>query len=549
MSLRSLWASFGATLIACTLGACTAPRVQQTAGLADTEFGRYDIRSVPVPEDIIVTSATYIPSGSVLVEYVDNENSDSRQINLATIGDDGAGFRPFFSARLPERPLDNGIRQMAFPDNRRIFLGDFVIECSSSLETCDDAALLPVEYPAEVSSGDHISHRWSEIIIGPDNRHIAWTTLLADYSAVVFTGDLVREGAGYTIRDTHIISNIDLVKPDPAHKDGVLPVQVRGGEVKQFVAGGEAISVAGMTGHDLPDSVVLHLSDATMEPITSTPGYTETTIFSPDERLGVVMSTRFSQNSDPAVLGLLPRPYPDSLKINLNMLAYTYAVTGVRRQRGGNIGPVLIDVEKSKSDPDYLGTNLNSDPEWVYSSPMSWHPGGTKAMWMEGRREGGSRRIQIVELADYTPRTPVPSRPWPAQLAESSADLSIIPSLANRDADLTLRVYGKVSGHLDYRRKGYFIEKTYAGFSDDGKHVYKGFERMEADPRANSTYTAAIDLTGEIAGAMHLTMTFGSLGGKLPARIDFSNDESGNPTSRGYASYGGKRLDVADLVP
>jgi hypothetical protein len=366
---------------------------------------------------------------------------------------------------------------------------------------------------------------------------------------VVLTGSLVRDPNGYRIADARIVSNLDLLRSDPAHADGVLPAQVRGGEVKQFVAGGTALSIAGMTGHDIPDSVVQVLDDGRMEAVTSTPGYTETTIFSPDESLGLVMTTRFSEATNPAVLGLLPRPYPDSLKMNLSMLAYTYAVTGVRRERPGNVGPALIDILRSKTDPAYQGVNLNTDPEWVYHSPMSWHPSGTKAMWIEGRRSSRGRRIQIVELSDYTPGATVAPRPWPQDLAGSSADLSIIPSLATRDREIDARVYGKVSGHLEYRRKGGRIEKTYSDFSDDGRHVYSGFERMDADPRGQSTYTAAIDLTGEIPGAMHLTVTFGPLSGDRPARLDFSPDASGAPASRGFAEYRGRRLEVAALVP
>ena len=250
----------------------------------------------------------------------------------------------------------------------------------------------------------------------------------------------------------------------------------------------------------------------------------------------------------PAVLGLLPRPYPDALKMNLSMLAYTYAVTGVRRQRPGNVGPALIDIARSKAEPGYLGENLNTDPDWVYYSPMSWHPGGTKAMWIEGRRDQDLRRIRIVELPDHAAGKPLAPRPWPATIAGSARDLSVIPGLARRDQNLDLRVYGKVSGHIVYRRKGGLIEKTYADFSDDGRHVYRGFERMDANPRAVSTYTAAIDLVGSVPGAMHLTVTFGPLGGDRPARLIFADEGNGRPVSHGYAEYGGKRLDIADLV-
>ena len=88
----------------------------------------------------------------------------------------------------------------------------------------------------------------------------------------------------------------------------------------------------------------------------------------------------------------MPRPYPDSLNMGVSMLAYTYSVTGVRKTRSGSIGPALIDIEASKTREGYLGINLNTQDEWVFHSPMSWHPDGKKAMWIEARRGGGPRR-------------------------------------------------------------------------------------------------------------------------------------------------------------
>src|SRR3546814_2734030 len=83
------------------------------------------------------------------------------------------------------------------------------------------------------------------MVVAPDDRHIAWTTLLANYSAMVFTGELQKEGAAYKIVNAQIVSTLDPFDPDPAHPDGVLPKPVRGGEVKQFVHGGTALSVVG----------------------------------------------------------------------------------------------------------------------------------------------------------------------------------------------------------------------------------------------------------------------------------------------------------------
>jgi hypothetical protein len=524
----------------------TRPTTSQT----DVTIGRVEIATIPFAPNLRISSATYTPSGKVLVSYSDGTAHDPRNVTLAIMNDDGTNMRPFFSQALPERPKANGIRYMVFADNKRVFLGDFIVECAPSLDACAKSSLYPVEYPAEVAGGGKIAFRWSEMIVAPDNRHIAWTTLLANYSAMVFVGELQKTGATYKIVHPRIVSTLDPFHKDPAHADGVLPTPVRGGEVKQFVHGGTAISLVGANRRDTPDSVVQHLNTGRREAITDTPGYTETTIFSPDERLGMTMTTRFSEHTDPAVLGLLPRPYPDSLNMGLSMFAYTYAVTGVREARSGNVGPALIDIEASKTRDGYRGINLNTQDEWVFRSPMSWHPGSAKAMWIEGRRGTEDTRIQIVRLPDYRPGAAVTAKPVPHDIPESSADLSAVSAYASTSQDIHAKVYGRRTGYIDYRRtpRG-LIEKTYVDFSDDGQQVYSGSEKMEANPMGRSTYTAKLKLSGPKPGAMDLTMTFGPLRGKLPAQLMFEPGPSGAPLTRGYVEYDGQRLDASSLVP
>jgi len=438
---------------------------------------------------------------------------------------------------------------MVFADNKRVFLGDFVVECAPSLDACAKSSLLPVEYPAEVAGGDHISHRWSEMIVAPDNLHVAWTTLLSNYSAIVFIGEMRRQQEGYRIVRPLIISTLNPFRKDPAHSDGTLPVPVNGGEVKQFVAGGTGISLAGAVKRDLPDSVVQHLDTNVTEAITDTPGYTETTIFSPDERLGITMTARFSK-ADPAILGLVPRPYPTSLNMGLPMLAYTYAVAGVRGERDGNIGPALIDIAKSKTTENYLGTNLSTDEQWVFRSPMSWHPGSRKAMWIEGHRGDDALRIRVVTLSRYKAGPKVRARPFPRTIPGSTPDMSLVKPHAEKSQTIDVKVYGRNSGFITYRRTpGGVIEKTYFNFSDTPQAVYSGSERIEVNLGGRSTYTANVKLGGAKPGAMDLKMTFGPLRARLPAQLIFDRDASGMPLTHGYAEYDGHRLDVEKLAP
>lgn len=508
------------------------------------------VRTLPLDPALALSTATYTASGRVLVAYRPLGSSDERDVTLVVMDDDGRSARTIFKQRLPDRPKDNGIRYMVFPDNKRVFLGDFVLECAPSLDACDRASLLPVEYPKEVADGDHIAHRWSEMIVAPDNRHVAWTTLLTGYvAAPVLTGELRRSGKGYVIANPQIVSTSDPFSPDPQHADGVLPRTLRGGEVKQFVRGGTGLSLAGAVDRDIPDSVLQDLPSGSVEAITRTPGYDETTIFSPDERLGLVMTTRFSPQTDPAILGLMPRPYPASLNMGLSMFAYTYSVTGVRRSRPGNVGPALVEIARSKSSPDYLGINLDAEDEWVFNSPMSWHPGSARGMWIENQRGTDTKRVRIVEISGYRSGGTVAPEATPASVPYGSSDLSIIPTLGSKTNATDVKVYGRASGHIAYRRTAGRISKTYVNFSDDGRSTYNGSETTLINMGGNSTYTADVRVSGAKAGVMKLTMTFGPLSGDRPARLIFDRDASGMPMSRGYAEYNGKRLSVDQLVP
>jgi hypothetical protein len=532
------------------LAAASASCATTATGSNDAKIGRAEISTVPFDSNLSIRSATYTPSGKVLVAYAESSADHARQVNLAVMDDDGANVRRIFSQRLPDREKDNGLRYMVCPDNRRIFLGDFMLECAPNIDACERSTLVPVEYPAQVASGDHIAHRWSEMIIAPDNEHVSWTTLFANYSAMVFVGRLEKAGDVYRIVSPQIISTVNSFVPDLAHPGAVVPQRIRGGEVKQFVRGGTAISLVGAGRRDTPDSVVQDLLTDTSERITDTPGYTETTIFSPDEQLGIVMTSRFSEHTDLAVLGLMPRPYPGELNMGLSMLAYTYSVTGVRRSRPGSVGPALIDIAASRAQAGYRGVNLNTEDAWVYYSPMSWHPSSRKAMWMEGHRETGQQRIQIVRLPDYTAAPAVQPRPTPATIPYAIRDLSVIDDFLRQSREISARVHGRTSGHIDFHRTADGrIEKTYVDFSDDGESQYSGSERIELNPRANSTYLANVQLTGAKAGMMNLKMTFGPLGSEPPARLLFEPDSAGVPLTHGFAEYDGERREVAGLVP
>jgi hypothetical protein len=517
-------------------------------------LGKIEVKTLSLPEWAKPQSATYTYSGTVLLSYGKDVGSDDLDYqNIAVLNDDGTCFRNIFSGSIKKHPKANGIRYMVFEDNKRILLGDHVLECVPDIDTCENAKLVPVEYPAELVDDPATMKHWSEIIIAPDNEHISWTTLRSDGNgAAVLIGKLTRRKDRYTIDDTKIISTLEFMQDDPQRSGFLIPRTVRGGEVKQFIRGGTAISLAGSAeGSCLTDSVVQDLRSEKIERITNTPGYDETTIFSPDERLGMVMSSRASPKTDPAIFGLIPRPFYTVQ--GMIMCLYMYAVAGVRKFRKGNIGPILIDIERSRFDKDYRGMALNDpDEQWVYCSPMSWHPGSKKTMWPEVLRGTGEMRIRIAELPDYRPGPTVAVQKTPDHIPYAERDISKlqVPAVSG----IKGKIAGKHSGYIEFNKQGKedmpaivgFTEAVYVSFSDDGKRFYNGYEKTVYSVFAESAYEADLIISGAEQGEMKFRTVFSKIAGNEP-RLLFEKAPDGKPKSCGYASYKGITFHIEDM--
>lgn len=515
-------------------------------------LGRIIIKSVPLPAGVILQNGTYTYSGKVLISYKTRKDMNIPDYyNMAVLNDDGTDFKKIFSGVIPQKPKANGIRYMPYQDNKRVLLGDYVFECAPNIDKCKSTKLLPVVYPSSLEDDPRTTHHWSEIIIAPDNKHMSWTMLRSDIGAAAAIGVLERKKDKYVLENVQIISTVQSFKDDPNNPGFMIPQLIRGGEVKQFVKGGNAISLVGALHYSTTDSVVQDLDSETVTQITYTPGYDETTIFSPDERLGIVMSTRFSKNTDPAIFGLMPRPLGTRSMGGLTGIQYMYAVDGVRKFREGNIGPVLIDVNRSVYEEGYQGIQLNTDENWVYRSPMSWHPDGKRAMWLEMLRGTGDSqiRLRIVKLLDYKPKKPVPIQPTTDNIPYAIKDLSVLDSVY---ADIEGKIAGKHSGYatyLDHKSSDNagLTETQYVNFSDDGVNFYNGYEKVHSNYAGESRYEADLQLTGANQGEMKLRATFSVAGGPTPARLLFDIDADGKPKSYGYATYNGVTLHIEDL--
>jgi hypothetical protein len=534
--------------------------------LTTEEFGRIEVDTVPLPEDALDTYATYTPSGRIFLLYRRVHDPAEAQIfHAATIEDDGSGYRHVFSGPIAQHPRANGIRAMMFPDNRRVLLGDYVLECEPGLDTATSARLVDVHYPWRQEEDPGTTHHWSEIIVAPDGEHVAWTILRADMGAAAGLGRLRRTADSYEIVSPQLISTVEPFLPDPEHPGCMLPQPARGGEVKQFVRGGRAISAVGGVDGFLPDAVVQALDSGDLTAVTRGPGYDETTIFSPDETLGLVMTARASRATDLGVLGLLPRPYSGHALSAIAWIVYSYSVSGVRNHRPGNVGPVLVDIARSQADPAYQGVALH-DPaeEWVYVSPMSWHPDGTRCAWLETPR--GSElsqpvrdiRIRRARLLDVTPGEPVPPAAVPDGVPYALRGEDAEQALWNPPAPVTsARVAGRHSGYLEIERTlpdpasgtAGTGEVRYVGYSDDGESVWTGVERVTSAFTTDTVYEADVELAGPVPGEMHLRATWTPLVGPDPARLRFERAADGKAASFGYVRYGDQRLEISALVP
>lgn len=512
-------------------------------------IGRVQVCTVPMPDHLHVHNATYTYSGKVLVSYT-LEHDPADYYHIAVVNDDGTGLKEIFAGHIPTLEKSNGIRYMPYQDNQRILLGDYVLECKPNIDECVRTELVPVVYPPIITENPKISHRWSEVIIAPDNRHISWT-ILGESGGGTAIGTLTRANDAYVIENVQLIGSVKSFEPDPDRPGFLKPLPKRGGEVKQFVRGGNAISLVGAKYNSTTDSIVQDLTSEEITQITFTPGYDETTIFSPDEQLGIVMTSRFSKRTDPAIFGLMPRPYGMLATEGLMWSLYTYAITGVRFFRAGNIGPALIEIDRSINEPGYKGIQLTTDENWVYTSPMSWHPDGKRVMWLEMRRGGdpGRRRIQIAKLLDYVPKEPVPFVATTDDIPYGIRDLSL---LFSDDPEVEGKIAGKHSGYIDYKRSasGHSgrSEVHYVNFSDDGVNFYNGYEKTVYNLTDENRYEANVRLTGDKNGEMNMRATFSAVFGPSPQKLLFDMDAYGKPKSYGYATYNGITLRIEDLL-
>jgi hypothetical protein len=496
------------------------------------------LSNIPLPEDIIIDDGHYMFDGNIFICY---KRSTTNFTYFGVISDDGKNFKELYGEEFIVSPLANGIRLIPFRDGKRIYLGDFVFECNDTtknISSCEKGVLIPVNYPEEVVNNNYTYKTWSEMVVAPDNIHVAWTSLNMACGAVNFLGKFKRTENSYEIEESKIISTINFVEPDPTDESILITKIPRGGEIKQFIEGGNALTLVGTQPDEFVKSVYQSLKTEEVYTYSHEPGYDETSILSPDEKLGITMSTRFSPKTNMAIFGLMPRPHCSLVLSKIVESVYTYAVTNVRKTRKGNVGPVLFVKEKSINDPNYHGIDLHDTEEkFVFCSPISWHPSNLKAIWPEVEKGTSNRRLRKLEISNYTPSA-YPKIENTTDNVPYALDMSEMDNI-HFDKKTNGTIKGKKSGEIIYYNSGFTqihqtVKITYVNYSDDGKKFYNGEEEFIGDRTSKNVYKSNVILSGSESGQNNFTITFNT-------KSDLIKEET-----EGYASYGGKTIKAED---
>ena len=496
------------------------------------------LSNIPLPEDIIIDDGHYMFDGNIFICY---KRSTTNFTYFGVISDDGKNFKELYGEEFIVSPLANGIRLIPFRDGKRIYLGDFVFECNDTtknISSCEKGVLIPVNYPEEVVNNNNTYKTWSEMVVAPDNIHVAWTSLNMACGAVNFLGKFKRTENSYEIEESKIISTINFVEPDPTDESILITKIPRGGEIKQFIEGGNALTLVGTQPDEFVKSVYQSLKTEEVYTYSHEPGYDETSILSPDEKLGITMSTRFSPKTNMAIFGLMPRPHCSLVLSKIVESVYTYAVTNVRKTRKGNVGPVLFVKEKSINDPNYHGIDLHDTEEkFVFCSPISWHPSNLKAIWPEVEKGTSNRRLRKLEISNYTPSA-YPKIENTTDNVPYALDMSEMDNI-HYDKKTNGTIKGKKSGEIIYYNSGFSsikqtVKITYVNYSDDGKKFYNGEEEFIGDRTSKNVYKSNVILSGSESGQNNFTITFNT-------KSDLIKEET-----EGYSSYGGKTIKAED---
>lgn len=421
----------------------------------------------------------------------------------------------------------------AFPGDRKMIAGTNVVDCgpyklTDDACTSDHLHIYPIRWNASADgSGPGGSMR--ELRLNPDGAHLMWSHMNrtgVDIDQHGLVGRLVfnpspRTGAPlaprYELEDVAVLTNSDNpyfapFREDPKKPGRLIHNPVKGaiGEARGWTRDGKDAVGMGMPESGNVDMYVTSLTTGDSQRLTSTPGYADPILMSPDDQWFVVFDNRTVDRHMyyGAMQGVPPLT---DLLTRMVMLSAQYGYrNGMRRF----FQPILIDRWGDRGD--YVGQQLNAgadtpgspgDPNWNARADPAWSPDGTNIVYWQAlvttpdcgganplpcpvSSEPGGRHSRLV-IARLPSRKPLPlgrklaprpiAVPWGTPYKPGDPMPQRYPFAPAGKFTMPGRVGGSAQVEIRKDERGHitFVSANYAGYTDDGGHIIDGTESAE----------------------------------------------------------------------
>lgn len=474
-------------------------------------------REVPLPPGTrVVTVEDWSGSGELVVSFGAPGVSGTQ---LASLRSDGSGFRcltcgsPIAGNLRPVQILADGRRALVSGPNQLVPRWS-LLECSPSLADCRSSALVPIELPLDPDPSTPVL-QYRVPWVTPDDAWLIWSEvrLRGPGGNLSAMGRLVREADRYRVADARVIApslrSLEIGDDPERWRLFTQPFEAKGPALR----GGLDWIEAGTPEAGHYDDMVIDLATGDVRRLTHHPDHDEGIRFSPDEQWAVLLSGRTDNRVE--FLGLLPRPpYIDWLAFSIHFVAIAGAPGdglspgGSAKERDCYVDPWLLDRWFERGD--YLGQRLLA-PEDGWESVgqnaggMRWSPDGTEIALLEQRwrrlttpGEEPASRLRIARLENRDPLPPArrvatvatPEPRWAIRyedwIVPDTGGLRVVKGRVSGTATIRNDLPSALQGEL---------EVVYRDYSDDGRTVLDGSERIRVPEFLLQGATYEVDLT------------------------------------------------------
>jgi hypothetical protein len=471
---------------------------------------------VPLPTSITeIQLPWWTADGSRIVFSA--RSTDFEGMQIASVAPDGSDFQCLTCAIAPGVPPL--MKPIAFDDGRRVLIRvgnqtpftngtHAVLECSPSVVQCDDPELVPIDVPEDPL----IIQPQREFRVAPGGNRVGLTQMRAnrrgDPTYVSIVAGLRRAGDRYVLDEPRAVSDR--------------------GELKQFSPDGRTVYVSEFVeGPEAGngDVVAIDLTTGDGTRLTTFPDYDEPVEPSPVSEWFTVGSARGAAIFQPLAQVRRPNVIGAALSPLALYLFNTY--------RDELLEPWLITAQGEANGE--MGVLLNPgsiEAGWEGRMIPNWSPDGTQVVFWEaasestpGSADAGSRLVVVTVDGLYpSGERPLPTTPdlgWAPLLAGYAPGGPYIPESRNGNSSGRMEVTVTSDVALT-------IEVAYNGFSDDGKWILDGTERIvnAGGPTGSVEYEANVEVTGSHDGYLLATGVQGNASGGFTGRIESEVDGS-----------------------